>query len=131
MTGDSTGNTIRLNSIHDNSGLGIDLGGSGVPTPNDPVNPDTGPNNRQNYPVLTSAVAGSSLMVSGTLHSDPNQTFTLDFYASTAADPSGYGQGAVYVGSTTVTTDGGGNASFANLSLPARRLGRVDHFHRH
>ena len=116
VTDDSTGNTIRLNSIHDNGALGIDLGDDGV-TPNDPTNPDTGPNNCQNYPVLTAATAGSSTVVSGTLESASSQTFTLDFYANQTPDPSGYGQGAVYLGSTTVTTDGTGNASFTNVSL--------------
>jgi titin len=38
----TVGNTIRGNSIHDNGGLGIDLGNDGV-TPNHPVNPSPGP----------------------------------------------------------------------------------------
>src|SRR5262249_51259379 len=48
----STGNRIRANGIFANRGLGIDLGGDGV-TLNDPRDPDTGPNQLQNYPVLT------------------------------------------------------------------------------
>ncbi len=47
-----TGNMIRLNSIFSNHGLGIDLGGDGV-TANSPT-PRTGPNNDENYPVITS-----------------------------------------------------------------------------
>jgi autotransporter-associated beta strand protein len=117
IDGSCTGNAIRLNSIHDNAGLGIDLGNDGV-TPNDATNPDTGPNNRQNYPLLTAAAAGNSTTVSGTLHSASNQKFTLDLYATTAADPSGFGQGAVYLGSIAVMTDGGGNVSFTSVPLP-------------
>jgi hypothetical protein len=39
----------------------------------------------------------------------------VEFFASPAADPSGHGQGQVYLGYTTVTTDAFGNASFAAL----------------
>ena len=68
-----TGNTIRGNSIHDNSSLGIDLGGGGV-TANDAGDGDVGPNNLQNFPVITSASAGSTL-VGATLASTPSTTF--------------------------------------------------------
>ena len=52
MVDGTFGNTIRGNSIHDNSGLyglGIDLGSNGV-TPNDPGDADAGPNGYQNFP---------------------------------------------------------------------------------
>jgi hypothetical protein len=107
----SVGNAIRGNSIHSNGGLGIDLGGDGV-TPNDPGDADTGPNQLQNFPVLSVALAGGSTWVTGTLNGLANTTFTLDFYASAAADPSGFGEGARYLGSAVVTTDGSGNAHF-------------------
>ncbi len=41
---DGTGNRILSNSIFFNGGLGIDLGGNLAVTPNDPQDPDTGPN---------------------------------------------------------------------------------------
>ena len=44
---------IRGNSIHDNAGLGIDLGGSGA-DPNDPGDADDGPNHLQNFPIVSS-----------------------------------------------------------------------------
>ncbi|MBV9470416.1 MAG: hypothetical protein JOZ57_14355, partial [Abitibacteriaceae bacterium] len=114
---------IRRNSIHDNGNLGIYLsGGTRIPgvgaRQNDPQDPDGDSNNGQNYPVLAAAgVSGSNLLVSGTLNSNPNTAFNLDFYANDVADPSGYGEGQTYVGSTSVTTDNNGDASFSNVSL--------------
>jgi hypothetical protein len=112
VTSDWNSETLSRNSIFANGGLGIDLGGDGV-TANDPGDHDTGANDLQNYPALTSvAVVGSSTRVGGTLNSTAQAAFTLDFYASRVADPSGYGEGARYLGSTTVTTDAAGTAAF-------------------
>ena len=49
---DGRRNPIWGNSISDNAGLGIDLGADG-PTPNDSDDSDTGPNDLQNYPLLS------------------------------------------------------------------------------
>ncbi|MDQ4120238.1 MAG: hypothetical protein M3209_02075 [Acidobacteriota bacterium] len=108
-----TGNLIRGNSISNNNGLGIDLGSIGI-TPNDSGDGDTGANNLQNFPVLTSAnrISGGSTTISGSLNSLSNTQFAIDFYANTACDDSGNGEGATYLGSTTVTTDNSSNASF-------------------
>ena len=106
-------NAIRGNNIFYNGGLGIDLGDDGV-TPNDPQDPDPGPNNFQNFPVLTSVtLSGSTATISGTLNSTPNSTFALDFFASQIWDPTHFGEGQKYLGSATVTTDAAGNASFS------------------
>jgi len=62
----SSGNRISGNSIHDNGGLGIDLGNDGV-TPNVACGSGQGPNLLQNFPVLTSAVrSGAGTRVRGT-----------------------------------------------------------------
>src|SRR5207249_3787738 len=106
-----TGNPILSNRIFSNNFLGIDLGGDGV-TPNDPGDADTGPNNLQNAPVLTSAtVSGSSFVtVKGTFNSTPNTLFTIEFFTSAQADPSGFGEGQTLLGSFTVTTGATGDA---------------------
>lgn len=98
----SVGNCIRGNRIHENAWLGIDLGYNSV-TPNDRFDSDTGPNGYQNFPVLTTAVVSNgTTRVSGTLHSREARSYWLDFYASPASDESGYGEGYIYLGSTTL-----------------------------
>ncbi len=118
----TTGNTIRGNSIYSNTTLGIDLAGDGV-TLNDSQG-HVGPNNLQNFPLITSAVSSSTdTSVNGTFSesAQPNTEITLDFYANpAAADPSGNGQGETWLGSTTVTTDMNGNVAFtADLATAA------------
>jgi len=115
-------NLIAGNEIFSSGGLGIDLFGNGV-TANDAGDGDTGPNNLQNYPVLSSALIGSGVTtVTGSLNSTANTTFTLEFFSNTANDASGFGEGETFQGSTTVTTDGAGNANFTFnilVALPA------------
>lgn len=100
------------NSIFSNGGLGIDLFGNGV-TPDDPGDADSGPNEQQNYPLLTSATSdGAGTTIEGTLNSSPNQTFRLEFFLNQSCDPAGFGEGETFVGFTAVSTDAWGNASF-------------------
>src|SRR5262249_41689470 len=74
----STANIIRANSIFANTGIGIDLGDDGQ-TPNDSQG-HTGPNNFQNFPTLLSTTPGTGLAeFVGTLQSQPNALFTIDF----------------------------------------------------
>jgi len=117
--------SIRGNSIDDNGGLGIDLGGSGVPVPNDSLG-HNGPNNFQDFPVLILAASNATnTAVTGTFSSgnlpdgspyQPDTTITLDFYANTSPDPSGYGQGQTFLGSYQVQTDATGYVAFTTPS---------------
>jgi CSLREA domain-containing protein len=112
-----TGNAVRGNEIFANDGLGIDLGTAGF-TDNDPNDADPGANNLQNFPVLTNAsVDGGTTRVAGTLNSTAETTFDLHFYANPECDPSGYGEGQNFLGSTSTTTDSNGNATFAGTAL--------------
>ncbi|HXI62728.1 MAG TPA: Calx-beta domain-containing protein, partial [Pyrinomonadaceae bacterium] len=107
----STGNLIEGNSIYSNGALGIDLGPAGV-TPNDPGDSDTGANNLQNFPVISSALlSGGTTTVSGALNSTAGTQFRVEFFDSQSCDPSTFGQGQVFIGSANVTTDGSGNAT--------------------
>jgi parallel beta-helix repeat protein len=109
----ATGNTISQNSIFSNSRLGIDLGGDGV-TPNDPCDADNDLHDNQNFPVLYSVFsAGGSTTVAGALNSTPNTSFTIEFFSNDVGNPSGFGEGQTFIGSTQVTTSADCNVSFA------------------
>ncbi|MCL4302756.1 MAG: tandem-95 repeat protein [Anaerolineae bacterium] len=109
-------NTIRFNTVFSNTGLGIDLGGDDV-TPNDPGDPDTGPNNLQNLPVLSGAfLNGSDTQVEGRLNSTPGTPFTLEFFANPTCDPTYFGEGETFLGATSVTTDENGDAIFVGAN---------------
>ena len=117
--GTPIGNQITTNSIFSNTNLGIDLGNTEGVTTNDPNDNDTGANNLQNFPVLTSALASLDMInLQGALNSQPNQTYRLEFFANNSCDPSGYGEGQTYLGFTDVTTNGDGDVTFSsNLSV--------------
>jgi CSLREA domain-containing protein len=112
----ATGNRILQNSIFSNGGLGIDLGDDG-PTTNDTGDVDTGPNNLQNKPVLSSArSSATSTTVRGTLNSTPNKTFVVRFFSNPSGD-----EGRTFIGQKSVTTDASGNATFT--FSPTQRVG--------
>lgn len=121
----AAGIAILGNQIHDNGKLGIDLynGGpfgnfGGEVTPNDACDADTGPNNLQNYPEVTSvSSAGGITSIAGTLNSVANVTYRLEFFANNPADSSGFGEGQSFIGTTNVTTGANCTASF-NLNVP-------------
>ncbi len=109
--------SISINSIHDNGGLGIDLGNDGLVAANDPGDTDSGPNGLQNFPVITSAVqSGGTLTVAGSFDSVDGPLYTLNFYVSSACDASGNGEGATYVGRLSEAGVGSFNAAFASAA---------------
>jgi uncharacterized repeat protein (TIGR01451 family) len=118
------GNLISRNPMHDNGGIAIDLNDDGV-TPNDAADFDGGPNNLQNFPIIMQAGAqGSTVEVDGALHSAKNTAYTIEFFANAACDSTGHGEGETYIGSDTLTTNGSGNATFADFfSSPAAQQG--------
>jgi hypothetical protein len=123
--GNGNGNAIRGNAIFSNNGLGIDLGLNGV-TANDANDGDTGPNQLQNFPVLTSVLStNNNTTIQGSLNSLPNTTFQIDCYSNVAVDPSGNGEGAQFFNTTSVNTDANGNATI-NVTFPdVLPVGRV------
>ena len=73
------------------------------------------PTDLQNFPVLTAAAGG----VQGTLNSAPNATFRIEFFGNTACDASGNGEGATFLGTIDVATDGAGNATIPPFTAAA------------
>jgi CSLREA domain-containing protein len=114
VTGDSAvGNVFLGNEIFASSSLGIDLGDDGV-TPNDAQDPDTGPNNRQNFPNLNAPPSATS-PVTGMLNSTPSSSFRMEFFVSSQCHTSGYGEGGRFLEAVEVTTDANGDATFSEV----------------
>jgi hypothetical protein len=127
----SVGNHVLSNRIFDNGGLGIDLAGgtedaSGV-TANDTDDPDTGPNNLQNFPVITSATkssATSTTTISGRLNSNPTQDFVIQCFLTSGAPAPAHGEGSRLLDTVIASTNANGNTRFTCVSsLPL--LGQV------
>jgi parallel beta-helix repeat protein len=113
-----TGNRILGNEISGNGALGIDLGAASGITPNDTGDGDIGPNNLQNFPILSAVATG----VAGVLNSTPGRTFTIQFFANTACDPSGNGEGQTLLGQASVTTNASGTATIAVFAAPEGQI---------
>jgi len=106
-----TGNIIRGNLIFLNGNPDIDLGGDGITFNH--LGTISGPNNYQNYPVLTLATSdGATTRLAGTLDSDANQDYIIDVYSNETCHPTFFGGGETYIESFSLTTDANGQASF-------------------
>ncbi len=97
------GAAIRGNSIYSNGGLGIDYLDDGVTVNGAGV---------QDFPVFFSVQGGAATRLLGSISGPAGITLMLDFYANAALDPSGFGEGRRYLGSTSVTTNSVGAAGF-------------------
>lgn len=98
------GNLISENLINGQPPQ-IDIGD---PT-NDPCDTDSGPNNSQNFPVVTVAqFTNQAAHVAGTLNSKPNTNFRIEVFAL----PGSLSERAVYLGHTMATTDSACNTNF-------------------
>lgn len=120
LTENNANNRIQGNAIHSNSSLGIDLGSDGV-TANDAGDPDAGANHRQNFPVLTAV--SSTGMITGSLDSLPaNSAYPvrIEFFANTACDGLGHGEGEISLGFTTLAAPG--SFSFPAQLVPGKNF---------
>jgi uncharacterized repeat protein (TIGR01451 family)/CSLREA domain-containing protein len=113
--------SILGNSIHSNGGLGIELPGGTGPTPNDLAPPcpsppgpdcDQGPNDIQNYPVITRVgSSGGQTVADVEFDSTPDTDFRLEFFRNAACDSSDFGEGQVFVGAHMRRTNAEGKWS--------------------
>jgi len=118
VTGGSV--AIRGNRFYGNVPVAIGLDLFSVPTPNDPGDADTGPNLKQNTPIITSIDYGPPTVAHAFLSSTPSTTFDVDFYANLqcVTRPNAYVQGEELVGTVQATTDAGGVATI-DFPLPS------------
>lgn len=109
-------NLISCNSIFNNAGLGIDLYLPGV-NQNDAGDTDSGPNEEMNYPVIDTVIYNgmiSETQISGTLDTQNPETCTIEIFLA-IPDPSGYGEGMMYLG--TSTPDASGNWNYTVIGI--------------
>ena len=85
---------------------------------NDTGDGDTGPNNLQNFPVLTSTGVGVNTTVHGTLNSRPNILYLVEIFSNTSCDPGFFGEGETSLGTITVTTNATGNFAVVGTFPP-------------
>lgn len=101
-------NWLRWNVIFATGGLPIDLGPAG-PTPNDAGDADTGGNDLQNAPVLSSAMLdGPATIVTGTIDSLPLVSVRIEFVERATGARASRPLAVV-----DVSTDASGHADFA------------------
>ena len=115
----ATNNNIMAseNSIHSNGALGIDIGTSG-PSTNDQGDLDGVPN----YPVFTddSRAERGTMTFTGIMQGHVDSSYRLEFFSSSACDPSGHGEGAEYLGTIDVDVGSVSDVSFSfSTSKPA------------
>ncbi len=106
-----TGNTVSQNTTFENGDLGIDLANQG-PNANDaPDDPDTGPNNLQNTPTITSAlILGANLEIVYSVPSSVDNAaypITVEFFL---ADSDGE-EGETFLGSHEYSAPGDASVS--------------------
>ena len=103
-----TQDLISENSIFSSGHLGIELVNNG--------------NNNQAAPMLSQVTtSGGQTVITGSLTSAANTTFTLEFFANAAGDPSGFGEGQTFLGAVSKTTNASGVVDFTvtlSVALP-------------
>jgi Domain of unknown function (DUF4347)/Cadherin-like/Right handed beta helix region len=126
-------NRVLGNSIFTNGSLGIDLTAydsflgvfpNAAPNSNDIGDPFFGPNGYINSPVLFAASDnGGTPLIKGQLSAAPNAFYHIEFFSSPAANNTGFGDGATYLGFQNVATDASGIANFTYSSSIGVTLG--------
>lgn len=121
------GNAFASNTFYNNAEMAIDLSADLAVNGNDNKDSDTGgPNELQNFPDLSVAETdGSTIEILGNLNSVPNGSYKIQFYYNAACDGVGNGEGEVYIGTSTLNTNGSGDAPFDVTFSKAISVGAV------
>jgi hypothetical protein len=107
-TAAGVGNSVLGNAIFSNAGQAIDLGANDGPSANDSNDPDSGPNDLLNTPVLTKAIlSANSLLIMGSINTLTNKVLRIEFFARPAS-----GLGQTFLGFQTITMGSSNTASF-------------------
>ena len=105
------GDTISRDSIHNNVGLGINVGG----------HPDSGANSIVSISTFVTQpfpAAGDDDHRLDRRRPAPFTAYTIEFFSVADKDPTGFGEGGTFIGSTTApTTDSKGDGTFS-VTLP-------------
>jgi hypothetical protein len=113
-----SGNTFSKNSIYNNIGLGIELALDGSPSDfspetdlgpniNDAGDGDSGANDYLNSPTIYKVTDNGTDTVVDFNIDVPTGSYTIEFFANDALDPSGFGEGKEFIYSKTITATGG------------------------
>jgi hypothetical protein len=120
----SNHNAVLGNSIYSNQNyLGIDLYSDafGV-TPNDAGDADTGANDLQNFPVITSVISsGATTTINGNLDSVASKQVRVELFSNSACSSLGFGPGQNFVGFANIASDASGHGNFT-FNIPTANI---------
>lgn len=114
----ATSAALLGNRIFANGLIGIDLGENGV-TPNDPGDADSGANDLLNFPEAIRAIVSGANQLGYNFTLDAPAAangYRIEFFASSAADPSGHGEGERFLGAVDITHAGGAQSFTGTLA---------------
>ncbi len=122
-------NAILGNSIYDNASLGIDelsdTDGDFTPdenvgpNTNDPGDPDVGPNDYLNHPIIYSITPAGVGMVQVNYFLDvPAGNYRIEFFDNTTIDSSNHGEGETFIDFDPISHTGSG-VEFFSIVIPA------------
>jgi hypothetical protein len=98
--------TVLGNSIWSNGGVGID---TPLPQSGGPATPA----------ITALSIADGTATLAGVLDgAAPSTTHRIEFFGNVLCDASGRGEGRTFIGSTDITTDADGHATFGPLDFP-------------
>ena len=119
-------NSIAGNRTRSNAGLGIDLGSPTGVTPNDPGDTDSGSNNLQNFPVLTSAATTlGKTTVTGSFTTSLYKLVRVEYFSSPSCNAAGHGEGAVFLDGRVFYSGATGTVNFSSVIFTPVAVGSV------